>query len=146
MVGAKFFATIFEFPSITSANCRRQIGDCGDMSLSKGMTSHPHELQIESWAIERLVPYARNARTHSDAQIAQIAASISEFGFNNPVLVDPDGGIIAGHGRVLALRQLSYSQVPVIVLGHLSPSQKRAFMLADNQLALNAGWDEQRLR
>lgn len=103
-------------------------------------------LQIESWAIERLIPYARNARTHSDAQIAQIAASIAEFGFNNPVLVDPEGGIIAGHGRVLALRQLAYRHVPVIVLSHLTPNQKRAFMLADNQLALNAGWDEQRLR
>jgi ParB-like nuclease domain/DNA methylase len=110
------------------------------------MTSYPQVLQIESWAMDRLVPYARNARTHSDAQIAQIAASIAEFGFNHPVLVDPEGGIIAGHGRVLALRQLSYSEVPVIVLGHLNPNQKRAFMLADNKLALNAGWDEQMLR
>ena len=110
------------------------------------MTSNSQILQIESWPIERLVPYARNARTHSAAQIAQIAASITEFGFNNPVLIDPQGGIIAGHGRVLALSQLAYIHVPVIVLGHLSPNQKRAFMLADNQLGLNAGWDEQKLR
>src|SRR5207237_7047044 len=103
-------------------------------------------LQVESWPIERLIPYARNARTHSDVQIAQIASSIAEFGFNNPVLADPDGGIIAGHGRVLAARKLGYSHVPVIILGHLSANQKRAFMLADNKLALNAGWDLETLR
>ena len=103
-------------------------------------------LQIESWPIERLIPYARNARTHSDAQVGQIAASISEFGFVNPVLADPDGGIIAGHGRVLAARLLKHDHVPVIVLGHLSENQKRAFMLADNKLALNAGWDTEMLR
>jgi DNA modification methylase len=103
-------------------------------------------LQTESWPIERLIPYARNARTHSDAQVAQIAASIREFGFCNPVLVDSDGGIIAGHGRVLACRQLQYNRVPVIVLGHLSENQKRAYMLADNKLALNAGWDTDMLR
>src|SRR5256885_2150686 len=116
------------------------------MSPSRGMNEFTKELQIESWAIERLTPYARNARTHSDTQIAQIAASIAEFRFNNPVLVDPEGGIIAGHGRVLALRKLGYTDVPVIVLGHLNENQKRAFMLADNKLALNAGWDEQMLR
>jgi DNA modification methylase len=103
-------------------------------------------LQVESWPLERLIPYARNARTHSGRQVAEIAASISAFGFNNPVLVDPDGGIIAGHGRVLAARKLGLSEVPVIVLSHLSENQKRAFMLADNRLALNAGWDEQMLR
>jgi len=103
-------------------------------------------LQIESWPIERLIPYARNARTHSDAQVGQIAASIAEFGFVNPVLADPDGGIIAGHGRVLAARLLKHDHVPVIVLGHLSENQKRAFMLADNKLALNAGWDTEMLR
>src|SRR5260370_8512115 len=110
------------------------------------MSSPPQLLQIQSWAIERLIPYARNARTHSDAQIAQIAASMAEFGMNNPVLIDPDGGIIAGHGRVLAARQLLYSHIPVIVLAHLTPNQKRAFMLADNKLPLNAGWDEAMLQ
>jgi DNA modification methylase len=103
-------------------------------------------LSVEVWAVARLIPYARNARTHSDEQVARIAASISEFGFLNPVLVDPDGGIIAGHARVLAARKLGLIEVPVIVLGHLTKIQKQAFMLADNQLALNAGWDEALLR
>jgi ParB-like chromosome segregation protein Spo0J len=103
-------------------------------------------LQIELWPIDRLIPYARNARTHSDQQVAQIAGSITEFGFLNPVLIDPDGGIIAGHGRVLAARKLGHTHVPVVILAHLNENQKRAFMLADNRLALNAGWDEQMLR
>ena len=98
-----------------------------------------NRLQVELWPLARLIPYARNARTHSDAQIAQIAGSIEAFNFNNPVLVDTAGGIIAGHGRVLAARKLGLSEVPVIVLGHLTENQKRAFMLADNKLALNAG-------
>ncbi len=102
-------------------------------------------LHVESWPIERLIPYARNARMHSDQQVAQIAASVAEFGFINPVLADSDGGIIAGHGRVLAARKLGYTEVPVIVLGHLNENQKRAFMLADNRLALSAGWDEEML-
>ncbi len=89
-----------------------------------------------------LVPYARNARTHSDAQVAQIAGSIREFGFNNPVLVDGANGIIAGHGRVLAARKLGLSTVPVIELAHLNEAQKRAYILADNRLAENAGWDK----
>ena len=110
------------------------------------MFSNIQALQIEGWRIERLIPYARNARVHSDAQVAQIAASIAEFGFNNPVLTDPEGGIIAGHGRVMAARKLNYTHVPVITLGHLTPNQKRAFMLADNKLALNAGWDDDMLR
>lgn len=103
-------------------------------------------LQVESWPLERLIPYARNARTHSGRQVAEIAASISAFGFNNPVLADPDGGIIAGHGRVLAAHKLGLSAVPVIVLTHLSENQKRAFMLADNRLALNASWDQKMLQ
>ena len=103
-------------------------------------------LQVESWPLERLIPYARNARTHSDKQVAQIAASIHEFGFNNPVLADAAGGIIAGHGRVLAARKLGYTDVPVIVLAHLTENQKRAFILADNKLALNAGWDPEMLQ
>ena len=97
--------------------------------------------QIELWPVERLVPYARNARTHSDEQIAQIAASIVEFGFNNPVLVDTNAGIIAGHGRLLAARKLRLEHVPVVVLDHLSETQKRAYILADNRISENAGWD-----
>ena len=101
--------------------------------------------QIELWPVERLVPYARNARTHSDDQIAQIAASIFEFGFNNPVLVDTNAGIIAGHGRLLAARKLRLEHVPVVVLDHLSETQKRAYILADNRISENAGWDEDTL-
>lgn len=101
--------------------------------------------RIEQWPIERLIPYARNARTHSAAQVAQISGSIREFGFNNPVLVDSQAGIIAGHGRVLAARKLGLTEVPVIVLDHLSDTQKRAYILADNKLAENAGWDDEML-
>jgi DNA modification methylase len=101
---------------------------------------------IELWLIDKLIPFARNPRTHSDAQIAQIAASIAEFGFNNPILVDTKAGIIAGHGRLLAARKLGLTEVPVIVLDHLTEAQKRAYIIADNQLALNAGWDEDLLR
>ena len=102
-------------------------------------------MKIEQRAIEALIPYARNSRTHSDAQVAQIAASIREFGFTNPVLVDKDGGIIAGHGRVMAARKLGLKDVPCIALGHLTDAQKRAYVIADNKLALNAGWDEELL-
>src|SRR6266852_2701955 len=101
---------------------------------------------IEMWLIEKLIPWARNPRTHSDAQIAQVAASIAEFGFNNPILVDTKAGILAGHGRLLAARKLGLTEVPVIVLDHLSESQKRAYIIADNALALNAGWDAELLR
>ena len=97
-------------------------------------------------SVESLIPYARNARTHSDAQVAQIAGSIREFGFTYPVLLDGENGMIAGHGRVLAARKLGMTEVPCIELAHLSPMQRRAYILADNQLALNAGWDEERLR
>jgi DNA modification methylase len=109
--------------------------------LLQAMVKH-----IELWLIEKLIPYARNPRTHSDAQVAQIAASIAEFGFNNPILVDNEAGIIAGHGRLLAARKLGLTEVPVIVLDHLSEAQKRAYIIADNQLALNAGWDDDILR
>ena len=102
-------------------------------------------MKIESLPIERLIPYARNSRTHSDAQIAQVAASIREFGFTNPVLIDGEDGIIAGHGRVLAARKLGLVEVPCIRLAHLSETQKRAYIIADNKLALNAGWDEEML-
>jgi len=98
-------------------------------------------LHIDYRPIESLIPYARNARTHSDEQIAQIAASIREFGFNNPVLVDGHRGVIAGHGRLLAARKLEMTEVPVIELAHLSETQKRAFILAENKLAERAGWD-----
>jgi DNA modification methylase len=101
--------------------------------------------QIELWVLDKLIPFARNPRTHSDAQVAQIAASIAEFGFNNPILVDTKAGIIAGHGRLLAARKLGLKEVPVIVLDHLSEAQKRAYIIADNQLALNAGWNDELL-
>ena len=104
------------------------------------------DLAIEYRSLERLIPYARNARTHSDAQVAQIAASIREFGWTNPVLVDGDNGVIAGHGRLLAARKLGMARVPVIELAGLSEAQKRAYVLADNKLALNASWDEAMLR
>jgi DNA modification methylase len=104
------------------------------------------DLAIAWRSLGELIPYARNPRTHTDAQVAQIAASIREFGWTNPVLVDGESGIIAGHGRVLAARKLGLEQVPVIELAHMSEAQKRAYVLADNQLALNAGWDEALLR
>mgnify|MGYP000883630421 CR=1 FL=1 len=99
-------------------------------------------MQIETLAIDRLIPYARNSRTHSDAQVAQIAASIKEFGFTNPVLIDADGGIIAGHGRVMAAHKLAMDKVQCIRLAHLTEAQRRAYVIADNKLALNAGWDD----
>lgn len=101
--------------------------------------------KVEHWDITKLVPYARNSRTHSDAQVAQIAASIREFGFTNPVLIDAQGGIIAGHGRVLAARKLKLEQVPCIMLDHLTDTQRRAYVIADNKLALNSGWDSELL-
>ena len=102
--------------------------------------------KVERWDVARLVPYARNARTHSDAQVAQIAASIREWGWTTPVLVDEGGGLIAGHGRVMAARQLGIAEVPVVVARGWPEAQKRAYVLADNKLALNAGWDEELLR
>ena len=102
-------------------------------------------MQIEQTKTSDLLPYARNSRTHSDAQIAQIAASIREFGFTNPVLIDQENQIIAGHGRVLAAMKLKLDEVPCIRLSHLSESQKRAYVIADNKLALNAGWDDELL-
>ena len=102
--------------------------------------------KVERRSVESLVPYARNARTHSDAQVAQIAASISEWGWTTPVLVDETGSIIAGHGRVMAARKLGIAEVPVMVASGWSEAQKRAYILADNQLALNAGWDAEMLK
>jgi len=102
--------------------------------------------KVERWAVTRLIPFAKNARTHSDEQVAQIAASIREFGFSNPILVDEAGGVIAGHGRLSAARQLGLVDVPVMVAAGWSETQKRAYVLADNKLALNAGWDAEMLR
>ncbi len=102
--------------------------------------------KIKSIKTDTLIPYAGNSRTHSAEQVAQIAASIKEFGFNNPVLVDADGGIIAGHGRLLAAQKLGLNEVPTICLDHLSDAQRRAYVIADNKLALNAGWDEEALQ
>src|ERR1019366_3146860 len=105
------------------------------------------DIQIERWPIERLIPRANNPRTHSAAQVAQLAASMREWGWTNPVLVDGDDVILAGHARVLAARKLGMKEVPVIVLRHLSPAQRRALVIADNQLAIEgAGWDEDMLR
>jgi len=109
-------------------------------------TASIRTLKIEHWALDRFIPYARNARTHSDEQVAQIAASIKEFGFVNPILVGPDGVIIAGHARLLAARKRGLTEVPVIVLDGLTENQRRALVIADNKLALNAGWHEEMLR
>ena len=102
-------------------------------------------LHIESRPVSALIPFARNSRTHSDEQIARIAASIVEFGWTCPILTDGKNGIVAGQGRWAAARRLGLTEVPVIELGHLTPHQKRAYVLADNRLALDAGWDEEML-
>ena len=105
------------------------------------------DIQVECWPIERLIPRANNPRTHSREQVANIAASIREWGWTNPILIGADDDIIAGHARLLAARKLGMEEVPVIVLRHLSPAQRRALVIADNQLAIaGAGWDEERLR
>jgi DNA modification methylase len=104
------------------------------------------DLVVERWRVDRLIPYARNSRTHTEEQIAQVAASIVEFGWTNPILVGADGVIIAGHARLLAARKLGMSEVPVIALDHLTETQRRALVLADNRLALNAGWDEEMVK
>ena len=98
-------------------------------------------LKIDYVATDDLIPYIHNSRTHSEAQIKQIAASIREFGFTNPILIDDEGTIIAGHGRVMAAKVLQLDQVPTITLGALSDAQRKAYVIADNKLALNAGWD-----
>ena len=106
------------------------------------MKTHP---VIVSRKVEDLIPYARTSRTHSDEQVAQIAASVREFGWTNPVLVDGENGIIAGHGRILAARKLGMDEVPCIELAGLSDTQRRAYIIADNKLALNGGWDDELL-
>lgn len=106
----------------------------------------PNALNVASKIVQQpvsaLLPYARNSRTHSDEQVAQIAASIREFGFTNPVLVDGANGIVAGHGRVMAAQLLGMPEVPTVNVGWMTGEQRRAYVIADNQLALNAGWDE----
>ena len=101
--------------------------------------------KVEQWSVDKLVPYARNSRTHSDEQINQIAASIKEWGWTTPVLVDENGGIIAGHGRTLAAQKLKIKEIPVVVATGWSDAKKRAYVIADNKLALNAGWDNEML-
>lgn len=112
-----------------------------ELSLSVAMAK-----RIELWPINRLQPYERNARLHSTEQVAQLAASITEFGFVNPILVDGKDGIIAGHGRLAAAKELALEYVPVVVLDHLSQAQRKAYVLADNRLAENAEWDEKLLQ
>lgn len=102
-------------------------------------------LNVEYRKVEALIPYARNPRTHAEDQIAKIAASIVEYGWTNPILVDGESGIIAGHGRLAAARKLGLNQVPVVELAHRTVAQKRALVIADNRLALDAGWDEEML-
>jgi ParB-like chromosome segregation protein Spo0J len=101
--------------------------------------------KVEKWAIDKLIPYARNARTHSDEQVSQIAASIKEWGWTTPVLVDEQGSIIAGHGRTLAAHKLKMTEIPVMVAKGWSDAKKRAYVIADNKLAMNAGWDNEML-
>jgi DNA modification methylase len=111
------------------------------------MTTKTHNPadKVERWSIDKLTPYARNSRTHSDEQISQLAASIKEWGWTTPVLVDEEGSIIAGHGRTLAAQRLKMTEVPVMVAKGWSDAKKRAYVIADNKLAMNAGWDEQML-
>jgi ParB-like chromosome segregation protein Spo0J len=117
----------------------------GRPDLDPGKRTTDQTLAVTYRPLETLIPYARNARTHSEEQVAQIAASIREFGWANPVLADGENGIIAGHGRVLAARKLGMTVVPVIELAGLSEAQKRAYILADNRLALSGGWDKELL-
>lgn len=103
-------------------------------------------MKIEQRKVESLIPYVNNSRKHSDEQVAQIAASIKEFGWTNPILVDGNNGIIAGHGRLMAARKLAMDKVPVIELAHLSDGQRKALIIADNKLALNSDWDFELLK
>lgn len=103
------------------------------------------KMQVVYKSVDELIPYVNNARTHSDKQVTQIAASIKEFGFNNPILLDGTNGVVAGHGRLMAAKKLKIKDVPCIELSHLSEMQKKAYILADNKIALNADWDEKLL-
>jgi DNA modification methylase len=136
--------TALEVPALRKSRGRPPVVGHGK-SLSSKLVRNL-DIQIERWPLDRLIPSDRNPRTHTAEQVAQIAASIREFGFVNPILVGVDGGIIAGEGRFRAALTLGMREVPVIVLEHLSEIQRRALAIADNQLALNAGWDEEMLR
>jgi len=103
-------------------------------------------MQVEQLKVGNLIPYVNNSRTHSDEQVMQVASSIKEFGFTNPILIDDDGGIIAGHRRLLAAKKLDIDEVPCIRLGYLSEAQRKAYVIADNKLALNSGWDNDLLK
>ena len=103
-------------------------------------------MQVEQLKVGDLIPYVNNSRTHSDEQVMQVASSIKEFGFTNPILIDDDGGIIAGHGRLMAAKKLGLVEVPCIRLGHLTEAQKKAYVIVDNKLALNAGWNNETLK
>jgi len=103
-------------------------------------------LEVKGVAVADLIPYVNNSRTHSDEQVTQVAASIREFGFTNPILIDDEGTIIAGHGRLMAAKKLNMEEVPCITLCGLTEAQKKAYVIADNQLALNAGWDVDMLK
>jgi len=116
-----------------------------EVASAGGAPPRFRELAVQIWNIDKLIPYARNARTHTDEQVAQVAASIVEFGWTNPILVGADGVIIAGHARLAAARKLQMNEVPVIVLDGLSETQRRALIVADNRLAMSAGWDDQLL-
>jgi len=115
------------------------------MAKKQSQGSGAQSAAIEQIATASLIPYARNARTHSDQQVQQIAGSIQEFGFCNPVLIDATNGIIAGHGRVMAAQLLKLESVPCLRLSHLTDAQKRAYVLVDNRIALSSGWDTEML-
>jgi hypothetical protein len=139
-----------------AAAARRQMKAVLEASggAPEGSGMHPNGLEngsrtglrVEYRPLESLIPFAGNPREHSDEQVAQIAASIREFGFTNPILLDGENGVIAGHGRVAAARLLDLKTVPCIELGHLTEAQKRAYVIADNKLALNGAWNEDLLR
>lgn len=133
---------------LTASACIRYSSDELPKKSTKPASLRPLEMadRIEIWPISRLLPYDRNPRTHSEEQINQICASIIEFGFTNPILVDGEAGILAGHGRMKAAMRLGMADVPVIVLDHLTERQRRAYIIADNRLAENAGWDHQLLQ
>ena len=145
--------------AVVSLYCQNELGGGGGKSMKQGPGKKnstgaareqtgavPADLKIEYRPLESLIPFARNPRTHSEEQIAQIAASIKEFGFTNPILLDGENGVIAGHGRLAAAKELGLEKVPCIELGHLTPAQKRSYLIADNKIAQNSGWNDEFLR
>jgi ParB/RepB/Spo0J family partition protein len=127
-------------------NCWITFAAAGTAEASAIMTEEKKQLKLETWPVDRLIPFARNARTHSKKQVGEIAGSIKAFGFANPILVSPEGDIIAGHGRLAAAQLLGLEQVPVIVVSGLTEMERRQLVLADNRIALNAGWNAEMLR